>query len=142
MDTPGTPSVNLPDIKTLESLIEKLIEANSTIPVVVEGKRDRDALRMLGAQGEIITIHSGSTLYEFSEKLIKRYPEVILLTDWDKKGELLYGKLASLLRGSYEGHEHIRKELIRLTNSLIKEVEELPALMEYLKTKYPPDTRD
>ncbi len=125
----------LPELDELEEVIERLRLANKECPVIVEGRRDRDALQRLGLEGEIITIHSGGTLYDFAEELIHAHETIILLPDWDDRGELLYGKLASLLRGIYERNESIRNRLIELCSGLIKEVEEIPSLLEYLKEK-------
>ncbi len=125
----------LPELDELEGVLERLRLANKECPVIVEGRRDRDALQRLGLEGEIITIHSGGTLYDFAEELIHAHKTIILLPDWDDRGELLYGKLASLLRGIYERHESIRNRLIELCSGLIKEVEEIPSLLEYLKEK-------
>ncbi len=128
-------ATRLPELEELEEVIQRLREANIDAPVVVEGRRDRDALQRLDFKGEIFTIHSGGTLYDYAERLLEEYDSIVLLTDWDDRGNLLYGKLASLLRGIYERHEPIRNRLIRLCNGLIREVEEIPSLLEYLKEK-------
>jgi len=37
---------------------------NKRVPVIVEGRRDTDALRKIGLVGDIITLHSGKGVYE------------------------------------------------------------------------------
>jgi len=62
--------------------------------VVVEGERDRRALRRLGLRGPIVLVHRGRTLAETAHDLASHARRVIILTDWDTEG----GHLAQRLR--------------------------------------------
>ncbi|MBD3312990.1 toprim domain-containing protein [Candidatus Woesearchaeota archaeon] len=62
----------------------------SDIPVLVEGKKDKAALESLGISN-IITLKK--PLYLVVEKIASEHNLVIILTDFDKKGKELYGKL-------------------------------------------------
>ena len=62
----------------LEELKEK---ARDGWVIVVEGKRDERALRMLGIEGEIIVF---SSFREVVDKIRDR--KVIILTDYDRRG--------------------------------------------------------
>ena len=64
--------------------------------VVVEGKRDSNALRKLGFSGKILEFHSFRGLVKFSDSVAK-YKNVILLLDGDKKGRYLTKRIIDLL---------------------------------------------
>ena len=54
--------------------------------VVVEGERDRAALRKLGARGAIALVHRGQSVSTLSHDLAKDCRRVIVMTDWDLEG--------------------------------------------------------
>lgn len=62
--------------------------------VVVEGERDRRAVRRLGWSGEIALVHRGARLAEIAQSLADAPRKVIVLTDWDSEG----GQIARRLR--------------------------------------------
>ncbi len=62
--------------------------------ILVEGKKDRKSLEQFGINN-IITL--GPPLYEVCEYVASQTKDVIILTDLDKKGKELYGKLNSQL---------------------------------------------
>ncbi len=116
----------------IREVLDRLIELNEFVPVIVEGKNDASALRSLGLQGEIITLNRGRSLYEFSEEIAGRYTEVMLLTDWDPAGDALRERLGTELRGMWEGFEPIREALRALCQKDIGAVEEIPVLLRRL----------
>ena len=71
----------------LREIIEHLHDINERIPVIVEGKKDAAALRSLGLIGDVITLHNGKNLYDFCDDIARRFHRVVLLLDWDRKGE-------------------------------------------------------
>ncbi|HWR59903.1 MAG TPA: toprim domain-containing protein [Thermodesulfovibrionales bacterium] len=117
----------------LREVVEALFEANKNTPVIVEGKRDALALRDLGLEGEIITVHRGSSLYEFSEEISEKFPRVILLLDWDDKGETLQKTLCSNLRGQWEEYSGFREIFRILCQKDIKDIEGIPKLLKKLE---------
>jgi len=74
---------------SLDHWIEALV--NEDIPIIVEGPNDRKALEALGIT-QIVTLGK-DPLYKVAEDLAKRTKRVIILTDFDKKGKFLYGRL-------------------------------------------------
>ncbi|MEM3399471.1 MAG: toprim domain-containing protein [Candidatus Micrarchaeia archaeon] len=78
--------------KKLERLIEKLRRS----VVVVEGKRDKEALQMLGV-GKVVTIWGSAD--DFARKISERYTEVLLLTDFDRRGCEMCVRLKEALVG-------------------------------------------
>lgn len=117
----------------LREVINALHEANEIIPVIVEGKRDASALRRLGLTGIIITLHNGKSLYDFSEDILERYARVILLMDWDAKGESLNKELGKNLKGHWEEYSMFRGLLKMLCQKDIAEIEGIPKLLERLE---------
>ncbi len=69
--------------------IEKIKDSDKI--VTVEGKEDKKALERLGIIN-IVQLNK-KPLYKVVEGLIEKGKEVIILTDLDKEGKKLYGKL-------------------------------------------------
>ncbi len=122
-------------LSILENLLDVLLELNRKIPVIVEGKNDKEALRRLGLMGEIITLHRGKSLYDFSEEIHERFDEVILLLDWDMKGEELQKKLGELLMGTWERYKELRNTLKLISRGEIYGVEDIPGFIEKLRER-------
>jgi len=91
-------------------------------------KKDKKALREIGLEGEIITLHSGKSIYEFTETIAQKFEKVVLLIDWDEKGEELYSKVGENLQGMWEDFASIRELLKLLCQKEIAEIEEIPKL--------------
>ena len=113
----------------MQGLLRELKLLNDEIPVIVEGRRDVAALRRLGLRGTIATLHCGQTVAAFGERIARRFPSVILLLDWDRRGRQLHAQLTRHLEADWEEHSYIRQELIALCKSAISSIEELPALL-------------
>ena len=73
----------------LQFFIEKI--KSSEILVIVEGKKDREALQKLGI-GNIVEL-SKKPLFQVIEDVASKNKDCIILTDLDAKGRELYGKL-------------------------------------------------
>jgi 5S rRNA maturation endonuclease (ribonuclease M5) len=120
-------------IKEFELLIAHLVEANREIPVVVEGDQDVRCLRALGLKGTMIKVHTGKTFYEFCQDLSAKYPQVILLMDWDRRGEQIHQQLTRDLDAEWSPYNYFREGLKFLCYPDIQEVEQLARLLENLK---------
>lgn len=125
----------LPDLNDLQRaerllfVLSDLARLNERIPVIVEGKKDITALRRLGLKGEIVPINSGEGLYEFCERIHEQYRDVIMLTDWDKKGESLFISLSTELSGLWEPYSNIRESLKSVCQKDVKDIESIPTLL-------------
>ncbi len=117
------------NLQLIFRLLKDLKELNRTIPILVEGKRDRETLRKFGFDGIIELVHQGKNLYELSEELLCKYDRIIILLDWDRRGEALYMKLCEYLKGHYEEFSFIRETLIKAVNNEFFEVEDLISLL-------------
>jgi len=130
---------NLPspaDIERAERLREvigHLLEINKKFPVIVEGKKDATALRNLGLVGDIITLHNGQNLYDFCDDIIDRFHRVVVLLDWDRKGETLNKTVSIHLKGCWEEFSSFRELLKILCQKEIKDIEGIPKLLMRLE---------
>lgn len=77
----------------IQELLKELCLMNESIPIIVEGKNDKAALRDIGVIGEIFQLNIGQSILNFCEKVSRIHDEVIILPDWDDKGEQLFDKL-------------------------------------------------
>jgi len=108
----------------LKAAIDELIERSENgAVIVVEGINDVKALRRLGVRGEIVTSsnHSNAELVDFIG-----CRDVIIMTDWDKKGEALKNDL--VVKFSSWGvipDVEIRKRIFSIIGREITEVEDL-----------------
>jgi len=116
----------------LKEVFQTLYEANKRTPVIVEGRRDAAALRKIGLVGDIMTLHAGKGIYEFCEDIAEGHRHVILLMDWDDKGEKLFRALADNLKGLWEEFAPIREIIRVLCQKDIKDIEGIPGLLERL----------
>lgn len=116
----------------IREILQAAYESNRQIPIIVEGKRDASALRRLGFTGVIITLHSGKSIYTFCEEVAENHDHIILLMDWDDKGEKLFSALAKELRGHWEATSSYREIIKGLCQKDIKDVEGIPGLLEKL----------
>lgn len=114
----------------IREVLHYLYEINKLVPIIVEGKKDKKALRDIGFDGEIITLHSGKSIYEFTETIAQKFEKIVLLIDWDEKGEELYSKVGENLQGMWEDFASIRELLKLLCQKEITEIEEIPSLFQ------------
>jgi 5S rRNA maturation endonuclease (ribonuclease M5) len=126
----------------LREIIEYLHEVNKTIPVIVEGKKDASALRTLGLEGDIITLHNGKNLYDFCDDISQRFERVVLLLDWDRKGEDLNRILSGHLKSHWEEYSSYRELFKVLCQKEIKDIEGIPALLRRLEGDMVPFKND
>jgi 5S rRNA maturation endonuclease (ribonuclease M5) len=117
------------DIERLEKLEELILELQALSDggaiIVVEGKKDAESLRFLGIKGEF-RLSTRQPLLEFTEDLQKSGKEIILLTDWDKKGGISAHKIIQhLLAYGIMPNTRIRAKIRYLVKKRIKDVESL-----------------
>jgi 5S rRNA maturation endonuclease (ribonuclease M5) len=117
----------------LWEVLEALREVNKAVPVIVEGKRDASALRRLGLVGEVVTLHAGKPIYDFCEDIAEKYQRVVILLDWDTRGEALNRKLGRNLKGHWEEFAAFRDILRILCQKDVKDIEGIPKLLERLE---------
>lgn len=123
-------------IKEIEKIIDEAKELNITAPIIVEGIKDRRALKRLGFEGEIIKISEGKSIFTFCEELAKKFKKVIILTDWDSHGGRLCRILKkSLTANSIRYNEDIRSRLLFYCRKEVKDVEGIVPMLENMKKR-------
>jgi 5S rRNA maturation endonuclease (ribonuclease M5) len=60
--------------------------------ILVEGPRDEQALREIGITNPILLLHK-KPLYAVVEEAAERCKDIVILTDLDKEGKKLFGRL-------------------------------------------------
>ncbi|HET6403991.1 MAG TPA: toprim domain-containing protein [Candidatus Thermoplasmatota archaeon] len=116
--------------RLLDVLLE-LREANEETPIVVEGARDVASLRLLGLAGHIIPLHSGEPLFQVAESIAAQADEVILLTDWDAKGQTLFDSLRTALAANgVKSDGKFRDDLRHHIRPTLKDVESLAGYVQ------------
>lgn len=108
-------------------------EDGGTGIILVEGSRDEDALRILGASVEIeVSSHVDQTEHDVAKDLAEKTRSVLVLTDFDLKGRYQAARLSALLEA--EGvrvHRELRRKIGKLMGILgVKTVESLDNVAE------------
>jgi 5S rRNA maturation endonuclease (ribonuclease M5) len=116
-------NVDVHDISKVKNFVKSLNFAHNSI-VVVEGKRDENALKKLGYSGNICQFHSFKGLIKFADSMPK-YKSLILLLDSDKKGRYLTKRIIAQLQHRMTIDLSYRKELTIITKGRVKNVEDL-----------------
>ena len=81
-------------METIYDFLRILRESNKAI--IVEGKKDKNALNKEGIEN-VVTL-SKKPVYDIIESVAKKHKDVIILTDLDREGKKLFGKLNSGLQ--------------------------------------------
>ena len=114
-------------IDEFNNLIEKI--KSSGILVIVEGKKDRAALLRLGISNVIEL--SKKPLFHIVEEIANENEECIVLTDLDRKGKEIYGKLNSnLQRHGVKINNKLREFLFKHTK--LRQIEGIFTYLENL----------
>jgi 5S rRNA maturation endonuclease (ribonuclease M5) len=120
---------------TLDRLAQ---ESAKEIPIIVEGKKDVEALRALAIEGKIIEAKTGgkSMLDVISEVEECGAKEVILLLDFDRRGREWTKSLKQHLeKMQIKANIVFWKKLRGIIGREVKDVEGLTSYMETLKRK-------
>lgn len=127
--------------RRLSRIVEELsFRTEQGTTILIEGKKDEEALKKLGINGNIIKVSgSGLKLFEVAERAIESSSEVIILTDFDKQGSILAKKLSNDIQ-SLGSHPdlNIRKKLMNITRRHIKDIESLPKHLKQLELEFNP----
>ena len=120
-------------IKDIEKILLDLQEENKNIPILVEGDKDLLALRKLGLKGKIISINKGKSLSDFCDSLALEYHNIIILTDWDRRGGHLGHKIRKNLEGRVNCNMRYREFFAK--NATIRTVEGIPSWIQTIRKK-------
>jgi len=107
-------------------------ESENGAIVVVEGKRDVDALVSIGFNGNVVTLNNFKGVNGLVDNL-EKVRKVILMLDMDRKGKYLTHKILTLLR--YKGKNvdmFYKKMLAEITKGKVRHVEEIVIYKKYI----------
>jgi 5S rRNA maturation endonuclease (ribonuclease M5) len=122
-------------LQILNALAEE--SAKGTL-ILVEGKKDVEALRAFGVEGRVMTVKTGgkSFLDVVSELETAEVAEVLLLLDFDRRGKEGTARLRrSLECAGIKSNVEYWRGLSFLLGNEVQCVEGLPAYMETLRSK-------
>jgi len=119
----------------LQKLIERIsFDAQNGTIIVVEGLRDKDALRTMGVSGTIRCIQNSRMNPTTFAEHFNDADDVIVLTDFDRQGVFLAKSLSRTLNSQ---HVHVNlifwRDLKGLVKSDARSIEELPKLYQRLQ---------
>jgi len=107
-------------------------------PIVVEGKKDSDALQELGINGKILMVKTGgkSFLQATVEIEVLEVGEVILLLDFDRRGREGTKRFQeNLERGKIKVNVKFWRELHNIVGREVSCIESLPAYIATIQQK-------
>ena len=99
--------------------------------VVVEGKRDSNALKKLGFTGKVLEFHRFAGMVDFADSVVK-HERLIILFDRDKKGRILTGKAIQLLQRRTKVDLSFKRKLRIITKGKIMFIEQLRSYESFL----------
>ncbi|NNM36499.1 MAG: toprim domain-containing protein [Nitrosopumilus sp.] len=117
------------EILELKDFIFQLNSIHNAV-VIVEGKRDTNALRKLGYDGRVLEFHRFSGMINFVDSVAK-FERLIILFDRDKKGRTLTGKTIQLLQRRTKVDLTFKRKLRIITKGKIMFVEQLVSYESY-----------
>ena len=120
-------------LEELEELLSELREENKTVPIIVEGDKDINALRKLEMTGEIIRFNTGQSISDFCDSIAQQYRKIILLTDWDWRG----GRLGSTIKKHLENRVdcNVRYRQVFALHCACRTMEGIPSWLLTLRKK-------
>jgi dTMP kinase len=120
-------------LETLEKTIDALRNLNAEVPILVEGEKDVRSLRTLGFTGELLTVYCGKDIVSLCDTLAAAYDEIVVLTDWDRKGGQIARRIKENLQGRVRCHDHAR--LVFAEHTMVSDVESLPSFLRTMRKK-------
>lgn len=121
------------EVQKLQKFVHMLNqESDKGAVVVVEGKRDVNALASVGFKGNVVVLNNFRGINMLVENL-ERTSKVILMLDMDRKGKYLTHKILTLLQ--YKGKNvdmFYKKTLAAITRGKVRHTEDLTIYNKYI----------
>ena len=115
----------LEKIRELREFVNQINnESASDSLILVEGKRDLEALSYLGCSGNIQAYHNYKSIVDLADNFRVKYKKLILLLDLDDTGRMMSRKISYLLNQRYIDN-YYRNKIIIITQGKIRTIEEL-----------------
>ena len=120
-------------LEEILKVLGRLKELSADHVILVEGRKDREALAYLGISGDVFQIESSGGPSAAAEYVESRGGKAVILTDWDRRGGNLAAALRDILgRDNPDIDGSVREDLSRLSRHYIKDVEALDSLVDRL----------
>ncbi len=103
--------------------------------VIVEGKKDIDALNYLGFKGNLKAYHHFKGTTDFVDYCSANYKKLILLLDADQKGKAITKKILSQTNSKFIDLNY-KKKLLKITSGRIKKIEEMKSFYITISERY------
>jgi 5S rRNA maturation endonuclease (ribonuclease M5) len=115
----------LDKIRELREFVNQINnESTKDSVILVEGKRDLEALSYLGCSGNIQIYHNYKSIVDWADNFRVKYKKLILLLDLDDTGKIMTRKISHLLNQRYIDN-YYRNKIIKITQGKIRTIEEL-----------------
>lgn len=120
-------------LEEILKVLGRLKELSADHVILVEGRKDREALAYLGISGDVFQIQSSGGPSAAAEYVESRGGKAVILTDWDRRDGNLAAALRDILgRDNPDIDGSVREDLSRLSRHYIKDVEALDSLVDRL----------
>lgn len=120
-------------LKVIKQINEFIDQINSESVreslILVEGKRDLEALSYLGCSGNIKMYHNFKNPIDLVDRFRQNYKKLILLLDLDRSGEIMTKKICNMLSQRYIDQKY-RMRLSSITQGKVKNIEELKSFYD------------
>ncbi len=115
-------------------LLDELEELSFDSIILIEGKKDRRSLEaLIGDDFQSIEVQKDCGPVRAAEKVAETGLSAVILTDWDRKGDILAHELSIQLNALEVKYDmSIRKRLSDVCRKDIKDVESLSSLYSRL----------
>lgn len=122
-------------IARLRIFVDRLnIESERGSVIVVEGKRDLEALTRIGVTGQVTVLNHYKGVNKFVDSHYDVDKKIILLLDMDRTGKYLTSKLLKQLQSRGRNVSlFYKKTLARISNGKIRHIEDLVAYAPLVK---------
>jgi 5S rRNA maturation endonuclease (ribonuclease M5) len=121
------------EVQKVQKFVNMLNEESTNgAVVVVEGKRDVNALVSVGFKGNVVTLNNFKGINSLVENL-EMTSKIILMLDMDRKGKYLTHKILTLLQ--YKGNNvdmFYKRTLATITKGKVRHTEDLTIYNKYI----------
>lgn len=121
----------------MEALNELFREWREGAYIVVEGRRDKEALKDLGLNTNVIAFKTLNCNMSDAIGKLCREGRVVILTDFDREGEELAYRMSEILsKRGVKVNLEVRRKLLHILRGEIKGFQDLSPLLDRLSTRF------
>lgn len=123
-------------LEMIDAVLDELSEMCEERVILIEGKKDREALSKLIGDFRCIMVQREGGPLKAAERLFDNGDDAVILTDWDNKGEAIAAELEHHLKALGVRYDtDIRDRLGKLCRKDIKDIESLDSLYGRLSSE-------